>query len=83
MGYRTIPIDLAHTTFIYAGIIGVLVGLARRCREDNAVRVTIINARGHLRKLLSVRQLEGLFGMEDAPGNSDKPRPFEQRGATT
>ena len=73
VGYRTITIDLAQTTFIDASILGVFVRLADRCRKHNAGQVRIVNANGHLRKLFSICELESVFGIEDRPAHSDKP----------
>lgn len=62
IGYRNITIDLAHTTFIDASIIGVFVRLANRCRKNNAAHVHIVNASTHVRRLFSICKLEGFFG---------------------
>lgn len=74
VGYRNITIDLAHTTFIDASIIGIFVRLASRCRKNNAARVRIINASTHLRRLFSICQLEDLFGIEALNLTSDAAR---------
>jgi len=63
--YRRITIDLAHTTFIDASIVGVLARLASRCRKYNAAPVRIVNASPRLRRLFSISQLEGVFRFED------------------
>jgi len=73
IGYRNITIDLAHTTFIDASILGIFVRLAGRCRKNNGATVRIINASTHLRRLFSICQLEGLFGIEGASHASDAP----------
>lgn len=65
VGSRAITIDLAHTTFIDASILGVLVRLAVRAREHNATQVRIVNASAHLRRLFSICQLEAIFDIED------------------
>ncbi|HET6896049.1 MAG TPA: STAS domain-containing protein, partial [Candidatus Baltobacteraceae bacterium] len=62
IGYRNVTIDLAHTTFIDASIIGVFVRLANRCRKNNAAQVHIVNASTHVRRLFSICKLEGFFG---------------------
>jgi anti-anti-sigma factor len=74
VGYRTITIDLAQTTFIDASILGVFVRLSGRCRKHNAGHVRIVNANSHLRKLFSICELENVFGIEDRPAHSDTPR---------
>lgn len=74
VGCRTITIDLAHTTFIDASILGVLVGLAGRCRKHNAAQVRIVNASTYLRRLFSICQLENVFDIEDQRTHTPKPR---------
>jgi anti-anti-sigma factor len=64
VGSRTITIDLAHTTFIDASILGVFVRLANRCRRHNAAQVRIVNASTHLNRLFSICRLEGVFDIE-------------------
>ena len=74
VGYRTVTIDLAQTTFIDASILGVLVRLEGRCRKHNAGHVQIINANAHLRKLFSICGLDSTFGLEDQCTHDGKPR---------
>lgn len=73
VGYGTITIDLAQTTFIDPRILGVFVRLATRCRTHDASQMRIVNANGHFRKLFSICERENLFGIEDA-AHSGKPR---------
>lgn len=72
VGYRTITIDLAQTTFLDASILGVFVRLSDRCRKHNAGQVRIVNANSHLRKLFSICELESIFGIENHPAHSNK-----------
>jgi len=74
VGSLAVTIDLTHTTFIDASILGVFVGLAVRCREHNAARVRIVNASAHLRRLFSICRLEAIFEIEDHHAHSGEPR---------
>ncbi len=64
IGYRSVTIDLAHTTFIDAGILGVLVRLANGCGQNNGARVSIVNASTYIRRLFTICQLESILDME-------------------
>ena len=49
--YQTLTIDLAHATFIDAGILGVFVHVARRRRAIGATRLRIVNLSTHFRRI--------------------------------
>lgn len=61
VGYQTVTIDLAHTTFIDASILGIFVRLAGRRRKQHAARVRVVNASTHVSRLFSICQLERVF----------------------
>lgn len=54
IGYHTLTIDLAQTTFIDASIIGVLARLAGLRRDVRAARLRIVNANVGIRRLFSI-----------------------------
>ncbi len=59
-GWSTVLVDLEEVSFIDSAGLGILIGLARRCRENGGTCV-LLGVQDGVARLLEVTGLDGLF----------------------